>query len=77
MKDPENNWDPAHFEQVLEQRAIDGAVQAAIDRIAAEYAKNNQDFPQAAQDKMRLGLANALRGKIRRRSATPEQEGDK
>ena len=48
MKDPENNWDPAHFEQVLEQRAIDGAVQAAIDRIAAEYAKNNQDFPHAA-----------------------------
>ena len=70
-----NDWNPAHFEQVLEQRAIDGAVQAAIDRIAAEYAKHNQDFPQAAQDKLRLGLANALRGKIKRRSATPEEEG--
>ena len=72
-----NDWNPARFDQVAEQRVIDGAVQAAIDRIAAEYAKHNQDFPQAAQDKLRLGLANALRGKIKRRSVTPEQEGDK
>ena len=68
-----NDWSPAHFDQVAEQRVIDGAVQAAIDRIAAEYAKHNQDFPQAAQDKLRLGLANALRGKIKRRSVTPEE----
>ena len=68
-----NDWSPARFVQVAEQRAIDGAVQAAIDRIAAEYVKNNLTFPQAAQDKMRLGLANALRGKIKRRSVTPEE----
>ena len=36
MKDPENSWNPADFEQVLQQRAIDGPVQAAMDRIAAE-----------------------------------------
>ena len=41
MKDPENNWDPAHFEQVLEQRAIDAAIQGCIDRLNAEYAKHN------------------------------------
>lgn len=68
-----NGWSPAHFDQVAEQRAIDGAVQAAIDRIAAEYAKHNEVFPQAAQDKLRLGLANALRGKIKRRSVTTEE----
>ena len=74
MTDPKNDWNPTHFEQVLEQRAIDGAVQAAIDRIAAEYAKHNKTFPQAAQDKLRLGLANGLRGNIKRRSFTPEDE---
>ena len=70
----ENNWDPAHFDQVAEQRAIDGAVQGAIDSISAEYAKRNQRFPKAAQDKLRLRLADALRGKIKRRSVTPENE---
>ena len=73
MKDPENSWDPTHFEQVLEQRVIDAAIQGCIDRINAEYAKHNNVFPQAEQDKMRLRLAYALRGKIKRRSATPEE----
>ena len=72
-----NDWSSASFEQVLEQRAIDAAIQGCIDRLNAEYAKHNKVFPQADQDKMRLRLAYALRGKIKRRSATPEQEGDK
>ena len=54
MKAPENNWDPAHFEQVLEQRAIDAAIQGCIDRLNAEYAKHKLTFPQAPQDKVRL-----------------------
>ena len=73
MKDPEISWDPAHFEQVLEQRAIDAAIQGCIDRLNAEYAKYNKVFPQADQDKMRLRLAYALRGKIKRRSVTMEE----
>ena len=68
-----NDWSPAHFDQVAEQRAIDAAIQGCIDRLCAEYAKHNQEFPQDAQDKLRLGLANALRGKIKRRSVTPEE----
>ena len=67
-----NDWSPARFDRVAEQRVIDGAVQASIDRIAAEYAKH-KGLPQADQDKMRLRLAYALRGKIKRRSVTPEE----
>ena len=75
MYNPDNNWDPAHFEQVLERRAIDTAIKGCIDRLSAEYAKNSLSFPQAEQDKMRLRLAYALRGNIKRRSITPEEEG--
>lgn len=69
-----NGWSPAHFEQVLEQRTIDAGIQEVIDKLAAEYAKNNLTFPQVEQDKLRLGLAYALRGTIKRRSVTPEDE---
>ena len=69
-----NDWNPAHFEQVLEQRTIDAAIQGCIDRLNAEYAKHNMTFPQADQDRMRLRLAYALRGNIKRRSVTPEDE---
>ena len=48
---------------MLEQRAIDAAIQGCLDRLNAEYAKHNMTF-QADQDKMRLRLAHALRGKI-------------
>ena len=54
MKAPENNWDPARFEQMLGQWAIDAAIQGCIDRLNAEYAKHNLTFPHAAQGKMRL-----------------------
>ena len=70
-----NDWNPADFEQVLEQRANEAAIQGCLDRLNAEYARNNLTFPQAEQDKMRLRLAYALRGKIKRRSVTPEEEG--
>ena len=52
-----NDWSPANFEQVLEQRAIDAAIRC-IDR-SAEYAKHNKVFP-SRQGKMRR-LAYALR----------------
>ena len=70
--DNQNNWDPAHFEQVFEQRVIDGAVQAAIDALHAEYAKTGKALPPDAEQKLRLMIATNMRGNLKRRPLRDE-----
>ena len=61
-----NNWDPAHFEEVMQQRIIDGAVEAAIEALRVECRKADKEITPEWEQKIRLEIATRLRGKIER-----------
>ena len=63
-----NDWDPAHFEEVMQQKIIDGAVEAAVQAIRSECRKSNNELTPEAEQKVRLEIAIRLRGNIVRRS---------
>ena len=63
-----DSWDPAHFDQILKQRAVDGAVEAGLEAIKSEYAKSNRHLSPEAEQRLRLTIATRLRGNIKRKS---------
>ena len=63
-----NDWDPAHFEEVMQQKIIDGAVEAAVQAMRTECRKSKNELTPEAEQKVRLEIAIRLRGNIVRRS---------
>ena len=69
-----NDWDPAHFEEVMQQKIIDGAVEAAVQAMRTECRKSNKEMPPEVEQKVRLEIATRLRGNISRRKLSEETE---
>ena len=45
-----NDWDPAHFEEVMQQKIIDGVVEAAVHAMRTECRKlNNELTPEQSK----------------------------
>ena len=45
----------AHFEEVMQQKIIDGAVEAAVQAMRTECRKSNNELTPEAEQKVRLG----------------------
>ena len=63
-----NDWDPAHFEEVMQQKIIDGAVEASVQAMRTECRKSNNQLTPESEQKVRLEIATRLQGNIVRRS---------
>ena len=61
-----NDWDPVYFEEVMQQRIIDGAVEAALEALRVECRKTDKEITPESEQKIRLEMATCLRGKIER-----------